>query len=421
MRAKALLRTNGSWINVTPSRKVDAEELPPLDERAWQRDIKKFLSKAPKQLRKHAVRETAVLRVPFEAMDGYFRVVLTKGDNRVPLCPSPVFRVASTSMSVSSIKGASLSTLPIELGVKLLQYTATQVASNAVMPFGNTIRQHVTPYLPSFWVQEAASTAYGVTGIQDKFDAANDQYDQSRELSMDGSQPAPYVGLNRPEVIGSSSGPESPFPIRLNSNIVRGTGKSSQEFGMPTANLASIPDDVIAPLSGTYFGWAFINPKDKEQRELHLDWRHAIISVSPYHYKTPSVAPKKIIKAYLIHDFSGQEFFDSKISLVLMGFLRPCIPYEEREAFFYETVKDISITQASLDREEWGPENSLERIKSAKSARSISERYVDARKYGQRQVDKVPVHRLGVRTPSAGFNDRGLYGNGGLYVVRGPT
>jgi hypothetical protein len=392
-----------------------------MDERAWQRDIKKFLDKAPKELRKHAVRETCVLRVPFEAVDGYFRVVLTKGDNRVPLCPSPVFRVASTSMSASSIKGASLSTLPVELGVKILQYTAVQAASNAAMPLGNTIRQQITPYLPSFWVQEAASIAYGATGIQNRFDNANEQYEQdeqSRDMSSEQGSLAPYEGLDRPDIVGDPSGPDPPFPIRLDSKIIRGTGKSTESFSMPTANLASLPDDIVAPLSGTYFGWAFINPKDKSQTDLHDNWRHAIISVAPCPYSTPSVAPKKVIKTYLIHDFSGLKFFESKISLILMGYLRPCIPCEEREAFSFETDKDISITQASLEREEWGPETTLQKIKSAKSARSISEKYIDVRKYSQIQVDRVPVHRLGVRTPSAGFKDRYMFGNGGLYVVR---
>lgn len=430
MRAKALLRTNGSWINVTPSMKVDASQLPPMDERAWRRDINKFLDKAHKhkQLRKHAVRETAVVRVPFEAVDGYFRVVLTKEDNRAPMCPSPVFRVASTSMSMSSIKGASLSTLPVELGMKILQYTAKQAASNAVMPLGNTVRQQVSPYLPSFWVQEAASAAYGVTGVQGKVDAANYQFDCNRESLADGS-PAQYIGLARPDIVGSDLGPDSPFPIRLNGRIVRGSGNSTALFGIPTSNLASLPDDIVAPLSGTYFGWALISPHDKSQEELHSSWKQSIISVAPCPYTAPTVAPKKTIKAYLIHDFSSPvdsdtenphpQFFDSKISLVLMGYLRPCIPYSDREAFFYETVKDIAITRASLERDEWGPENSLEKINSAKSARSISDRYVDARKYGQRLVDRVPVHKVGIRTPSAGFKDREMFGNGGMYVVRG--
>lgn len=50
--------------------------------------------------------------------------------------------------------------------------------------------------------------------------------------------------------------------------------------------------------------------------------------------------------------------------------------------------------------------------------RSISDRLVEVRTAGQRQFDKIPVHRFGVRSDSFGVHDRGMYGNGGVWVKR---
>lgn len=38
----------------------------------------------------------------------------------------------------------------------------------------------------------------------------------------------------RPEIVGSDSGPESPFPIRIRGPIIRGFGRGSKEVSIPT-------------------------------------------------------------------------------------------------------------------------------------------------------------------------------------------
>ena len=424
MTAKALLRTNSSWINVTPSLKVDASELPLSDERAWQRDIRKFLDKAPKEARQHHIRETAVIRIPFMAQDGYFRLVLTSATDRVLLCPSPVFRIASTSLSASSIKGASLSTLPIEVGVKLLSTTAVTVAGNAVAPLANTVRKQVSQLMPSSptSVPGVATTAYNVSGADDKIENVNQIFEDTRDLPMSPSDSAAPEHLLRPDIMGDPAGPEPPFPVRIDGKVVRGSGRSTTEIGMPTANLHVIPGDLGTRLSGIYFGWASVSYSSKADGDISNGWQKAVISVSPSPYTNPTIAPKDIIRTYLIHDFEGQQFLDKKIASLVMGYLRrfpgreAYLP-ENRESLLFETYKDILIAQASLDREEWQPEISLELIKSAKSSRSVKERYVDVRRKGQNQVDRMPIHKAGVRMTSHAYRDK-LIGNGGMYVLR---
>ena len=416
MKAKALLRTNNSWIEVTPATKAEPAQLPPSDERAWQRDIRKFLEKAPKQIRQHKIRETDILRIPYIAGDGYFRIVLTDGENKTSLCPSPVFRVASTSTSSSSIKGASLLTLPIELGVKVLSTTAKTAAGSAAVPITSTVKSQVSNYLPS-WTTELGSEVYHESSVRGEISHTIQNKIQKSDRAADTLNNhidfGPGSVFDRPDVVGDEKGPGLPFPFRIDSKVVRGTGRSSADLGMPTANLSDNPNDLLVRLSGTYFGWAAVyNAKEK----ISDGWKHAIIAVVPCQYSNPTVVPRRIIKAYLIHDFGNQKFIDAKISLIIMGFLRSYTP-EERDAILYETYKDIVIAQASLSRPAWGAEAALEAIQDVKKSRSMTDRYLELRQRGVKLADKVPLDKAGIRTPWAGLKDK-RSGNGGLYISR---
>ncbi|KAG9548624.1 hypothetical protein KCU77_g20437, partial [Aureobasidium melanogenum] len=46
-------------------------------------------------------------------------------------------------------------------------------------------------------------------------------------------------------IVGPDSGPEPPFPLKLNGEVVKGFGRGSKELGIPTANI---------PLSGLTIG-----------------------------------------------------------------------------------------------------------------------------------------------------------------------
>lgn len=420
MAAKALLRSNNSWISVTPEQRVDATNLPALDERAWQRDIKKFASKASKAQQKHILRETAVVRIPYEAGDGYFRIILTGPDSRTVLCPSPVFRIASTSTSASSLKGASLATLPIELGVKVAQTAAIKTATTVVAPWAGVVKNRVAA-APFAKYSGHAQTAWNASHMQERVDTVTEQYktrqmDAAARPGLDRTVSAPAV--TRSNVIGLDDGPEPPFPMRVGGVISRGTGQSISPFNMPTANLDDIPSDLLASLPlGVYLGWAKVVPKDKSQLTLYEDWRQAIISIT--YSNTTNIARRKCVRVHLIHDFSpGTTFFGAKLKLVIMGYLRPLTLPADRDVLFLETINDIAITQASLSRPAWSHEETLHRAKTAQNARGVTDRMVDMRVAGQRQIDRVPVHMLGVRNDSIGVHDRSMYGNGGIWVKR---
>ena len=432
MKVKSLLNSNSSWIDVTPSERAEPTQLPPSDERAWQRDISKFLKKAPKDIRHHIPRETDVLRIPASVEDGYFRIVLCAGEgSKNVLCPSPVFRVASTSASGSSIKGASLSTLPIEIGVKVLSSTAITAAGKVIAPVTSAIQGQLSQlkqYEPGFLAQEAGSIAYNATGVKSKIDNANQQFSQTRDMApeSDHGNNGNYDELARSEIVGSADGPESPFPIRMAGKLAPGTGRSTVELGVPTMNPAISPEDIDHHLLGVYFGWASISAKASLQPGMLDTWHQAIITIAPCPYTAPSITPKKVVKAHLLHDFQDTQLqpLNVKISLLILGFLRPAPSTKselDRDWILNEITNDIAVTQASLspEREAWSAEACINQLKLAKNNRSMTKRCVDLCQSGQKQVDRVPLHKAGIRAPGAVQRDKMVVnGNGGVYVLR---
>ena len=443
MNTKALLKSNSSWIDVTPSTEADASQLPPSDERAWQRDIRKFVEKAPKEVRGHQVRETDIIRIPYVAGDGYFRVVLTNGEDKKPLCPSPVFRVASTSASGSSIKGSSLLTLPLEIGVKVLSSAANNAAGNVISPVVGQVQSHVQQYVPS-WATEVGSTAYGVTGLQNKVESANHQFqnvmeESTRAIEVDAIEP-----LAEQELVLNDTGPELPFPIHIDSKIASFSENTLETSGT-VVSVAKNPDDLPVHLQGTFFGWAMITARlktqesDKEiqeqkehqepasrfklkigkstergKHEVLSGWHKAVISIGNPPNTDPGVITPKMIRALILQTFSDSATFllEAKITLVVLGCLSNVSNLD------LVTEQEVAAIEVALSTAtNWSAESALERTKQIKKDKGLMDRYVDVRQQTYRLANKVPLDKMGVRTPWAQYKDEKM-GNGGLWISR---
>lgn len=192
MRAAAFFGANNSWIDVTPSLAIASTQLNPRDERAWQRDIASFKKRSTAKIRKrHILRETDVIRIPAEAGDGYFQLVLCSDEKKKVLCTSPTFRLLSLSSSPSSLKGASLSTLPLEMGIMALEVYAKTTTKTVLAPAmaaqkGKVIGkvagskamskvtmaqkkvEKVTKHVPLGFMQMAENAVEGASGARDK-------------------------------------------------------------------------------------------------------------------------------------------------------------------------------------------------------------------------------------------------------------
>lgn len=425
MALKAFVGTTSSWINVTPAVRANVSDTPEADERNIQRDLKRFAKKASGKQKKHVPRETHIVRIPAIASDGYFRLVLCGGPEpgKKVLCGSPIFRVASTSADVSVIRGSSLSTMPLEMGVKIASTIGQATANRYIGVAGAVVNTQVNN-LTNSTVRKVASTAYqgyqasGLeSSVQDSWQRQRDQQERYDSLMVN----VPSITM-----IGSEGGPEAPFPVKFDGKVVRGTGRSTAELGIPTANLSGVSDHIKLRMGGVFAAWACIQmPKDKEadiggaqDDSLPTDWLQAIVTIAPSRHAPPSVAMKNSVAVHIIHDFEDAHFLDARVKVLLMGLLHPAAALNTApEVLAHEHAQDVMNTLASLDRIAWGPHDTITMMKSAKSSRSLGEKLDDTTGKVVRQVDKIPLHRVGMRSEVGLMQDK-AYGNGGLWIVR---
>ncbi|KAI1416504.1 riboflavin kinase [Hypoxylon sp. FL1857] len=82
----------------------------------------------------------------------------------------------------------------------------------------------------------------------------------------------------RPRILYPDSGPEPPYPLRMEGTVISGFGRGSKELGIPTANLPV--DDTVTPWiatakSGVYFGYASLAlPSSHPDNTNHFHRHH---------------------------------------------------------------------------------------------------------------------------------------------------
>ncbi|KAF4444413.1 hypothetical protein F53441_11138 [Fusarium austroafricanum] len=413
MTLKAMVGTTGTWIDVTPATKAGVENIPEADERGIQRDFKRFVKKASGRMKKHLPRETHIIRIPAAATDGYFRLVLCAGaEGKKVLCGSPIFRIASTSTDVSTVRGSSLSTIPLEMGIKVASTIGSQVAKKYTGVAGVVVEKGAKKLTPSnATIKKVATKAYQSSGIGN---AVAESWKNGKAGRYD-----PIVAggaLDEPlTILGSDEGPEAPFPYKFAGKVVRGTGISTKEMGIPTANLSEVGDDVKMRMSGVFAAWARILPGNN-MGDLDDDWHEAIVTIAPLRHAQPDVVQRNKVTVHFIHDFEDSIFFEQRVKVMLMGYLHPTTTVSNEE-FLAHHERDILTTTGSLGRENWGPEVSVSAVRALKSEKSFSERLGDATGAVQNGMDRIPKHWVGVRSEAGVLRDQ-VYGNGGLWVTR---
>ncbi|EED20761.1 LipA and NB-ARC domain protein [Talaromyces stipitatus ATCC 10500] len=431
MKAKALFGLNDSWLNVTPTLAIQPDQVNPNDERAWQRDIKRFRKKASgTPLEHHVLRETAIIRVPVETADGYYQLVLCRGDQkRKVLCTSPVFRVISTSSDPSTLRGASLSTLPIELGLWI-----GGLAYQPLMPSGKT--------------QFALQTAYMASGLEDRIDTsiedAGGRYEQMETEAFS------RLG---PTDVSIENGPTAPYPVDFVAKIDVQVSTSSYDLnGLPKKiNLRSVPERILPRLDGHYFAWCKLlhttkpntNIGDEKKIEPGQPWLKCIISASSVVFEewVSNVRSRKALK--IITSIKIIEDIDipptTQVQIRIMGFIRPPKPTTapvnhpsgegEGEQQMVLDICDIELSCSTLDNPTWQPDyipGSLSSHRSVDGSEpekqaglwdKAKDGYANVRLKGQTMVGQIPFHRVGIRTPTDELKDKNLAVTG-FYIQR---
>ena len=399
MKAKSFFHVRGNWINVTPSTRVRADQVDPEDERAWQRDIAKFRKRAPPRIQ-HILRETAVTRIPSMAQDGYYALVLCIGDKKKVLCSSPIVRVLSTSTDPGSIRGASLGTLPLEIGAKILGSTVNGVTQNVLDPVLQPISNAAQPYMPGGVTQSAAETA------------ADKAYSRKEdEISRSNSDHVQTRGHGEFDL---GNGPVPPYPITFHSAAEPLEGDDS----IPAARLVKPPEQTIRRLHGHYLGWARVHERHSE--EPPSAWYGVLLSVLTLDVEQLArVDMSDALKRAVTVRFLSQVSFppNMKIDVRVLGFIRPDSPPPEHaakstgsEAEVGRENRDIAVATRVLNNPAWGP-------KARPRNATLVDRYGDVQMRGQQLLDLIPLSHLGLRKPTDSMREKQLSING-FYIKR---
>lgn len=453
MKAKAFFGLNDSWLNVTPSLAIQPSSVNASDERAWQRDIKRFRKKASgTPLERHILRETAIIRVPVEATDGYYQLVLCRGDQkRKVLCTSPVFRVISTSSDPSTLRGASLSTLPVELGLWIGGMYAQNTASTIVSPITSGIKSATQPLMPSGTTQTALQTAYSVSGLEDRVDAgvqaAGDRFDEV--------EVAAFSRLGMTDV-NAETGPVAPYPVDFVARIDEQVATHSFDLnGLPKKiDLKAVPRRILPRLEGHYFAWCkflrgtekgISNIGDGKTTEPGQSWLHSIVSASRivFEERISNVRSRKALR--VITSIKILEDMDlppaAEVQIRIMGFIRPPKPKTalagsdpsdeaEDEQQMVLDVCDVELTRNTLDNPSWQPDfvpgtlsgsRSIDGNEPGNQQTGVWDKakdgYANIRLKGQTMVGQIPFHRIGIRTPTERLMDKNI-DISGYYIPR---
>ncbi|OAA65205.1 riboflavin kinase [Niveomyces insectorum RCEF 264] len=180
----------------------------------------------------------------------------------------------------------------------------------------------------------------------------------------------------RPAIIGPDSGPEAPYPLRMEGPVIRGFGRGSKELGIPTANLPV--DPATAPwitdcVSGVYFGWALLEGGTEDGSasstgtsgggggggasaaagpppEPTLYPMVMSIGYNPFYNNKTRTA-----EVHILHTFAS-DFYGAYLRLAILGFVRPERgDYPSLDALVADIRFDCAVARRSLARPAWTP------------------------------------------------------------------
>lgn len=130
--------------------------------------------------------------------------------------------------------------------------------------------------------------------------------------------------------------------MRLSGNVDRGYGRGGKKLGFPTANLPSqMFQGALEPVqTGVYFGWAMVQNRVFK----------AVVNVGYSPTFEGLENPEKIVEAHLIlRNEELTDFYDERMRLLLVGFLRPEMKFPSFSDLVSQINKDVFDANDILD------------------------------------------------------------------------
>jgi len=140
--------------------------------------------------------------------------------------------------------------------------------------------------------------------------------------------------------------PETPFPLKVSGEVIKGFGRGSAELGIPTANIPISGLDVGGHsdlASGIYYGWAGLTLPSSTTTDIYP--MVMSLGYNPYYKNTV-----RSVEVHIMHSF-GSDFYGARLSLVILGYIRPEYDYVSKESLIEDIRTDIEVAGRSLERE----------------------------------------------------------------------
>ncbi|KAJ9454504.1 putative riboflavin kinase [Diplonema papillatum] len=131
-----------------------------------------------------------------------------------------------------------------------------------------------------------------------------------------------------------------PLPFFMRGLVVKGFQRGSKELGFPTANLefaTAEAKQLKARLQqGVYFGFARV-AGEKESKMMAMS-----VGDNP-HYGNADVT----VEVHILHEYPN-DFYGKMVTCVVVGYVRPMVPFDTLDALIAAINNDCMITRESL-------------------------------------------------------------------------
>jgi len=135
-------------------------------------------------------------------------------------------------------------------------------------------------------------------------------------------------------------------PIYIEGTVTHGLKRGSKLLGIPTANLTPFNPDLIKDLlNGVYYGEFIFLENKNENPAVSLNKKYKVVLSIGYNPQFDN--REKSIEVYLI-DFEGEDFYDYKVSLNILGYMRTEAAFENFQELVTSISYDIIVANSLL-------------------------------------------------------------------------
>lgn len=125
-------------------------------------------------------------------------------------------------------------------------------------------------------------------------------------------------------------------PFSISGTIIHGYGRGGKQLGFPTANIQ--PDNPPNDLKdGVYYGWSLLSTLDDKYQPMVMS-----IGNNPQFNNI-----EKSFEVHILNNYN-QDFYGTSITVIIIGYIRPMMKFENLQELIKAIENDIKIAKDRL-------------------------------------------------------------------------